>query len=215
MCAALTLAIAGIVPAYADQHCSTAGGGAETPHLIDSTGDWNGGTGTGTGLVPAGDVWREGSDVTAAWIAANPDPTKPGKYQAHVQIANLQGFEANQVVSFLWKWEGDKPEKVRRYVSASFNGRGVSYSYGYVGTSAAGNGEIHEDGSTTGKIVVGSPGEVVIDIKFAQMGSPTVGSVLGEPLAETRLLIGAAGTGLLSTADDTSDGDGCAEITLS
>lgn len=213
--AAMLVAMAGAVPARANQDCSTAGGSAEAPHLTDGSGDWNGGTGTGTGLVPAGDVWREGADVLAAWIAKDPAPN--GKYQAHIQIANLQNLEANEVINFLWDWAGTTPEQTRRYVSATISGRGgVSYRYGYVGRNATtGTGEINEVGSTSGKIVVGAPGEMIVDLPLNRMGSPTVGASLENPMAETRLLAGASGAGLLYVADDTSDGDGCLAITLS
>jgi len=88
------------------------------------------------------------------------------------------------------------------YLAASIDpGLGVSYSWGEQTVSAAGTGSYSKVGNATGSII---GNEVHIHVPVADVlakANVKPGSKLSGVLAETRLLIGAAGGGLVEQVD--------------
>ena len=208
--AALTVLAFGPVQAY-DETCSAANGSAATPHLEDGRGDWNGtitGNESGTAF---GDINNSHNDVLAGWL--NRDGNK---VTATITLAELTGNEINEVVYFFWNhFSAATPERTRRWVATTFNGRTVTYNYGHRTVNpTTGQGTIVTEGTTTGSIVAGSPGSITMNVPMSKMGNPVIGDELGDPVAESRFYAGVPGVyGQLYTIDNTRDGDGCTEIT--
>lgn len=202
--------------ANADLHCNVDAGTEAAPHLEDAAGDWEGiVTGNGQALIPYGDVYRESTDVLSAWI--NRTGTT---FTANIRLNTWSGLtETNAVYNFLWTYQGTSPvNQARRFVSARLV-RPLpipiyEFSYGWIDTS----GEIdliNTYGATTGSMIAGTPGAISIVIPFhrSQLGRPGPGAVLEDIVAEARVLVGAAGTGLLGVADIT-DGYPCPSLTI-
>lgn len=215
--AILAASMLGLVQAHAAGPCSTAGGTSATPHKVDPTNDWNGiATGNGSALIPYGDVYREGADITSAWISSPILIAGKTNYPVHVTLQNFAGIETNSPVYVQWTYDSGNPgvSQARRYVSFITNGRGTgTYNYGYLDKSGA-VGTYTSQGTTTGGFTTGPNAEIVINAPAAKMGNPPAGATLSAFLAETRTLIGAAGTGILGVADDTTNSEGCDDITL-
>ncbi|MBV9485588.1 MAG: S8/S53 family peptidase [Frankiaceae bacterium] len=101
---------------------------------------------------------------------------------------------------FLWNYKGKQ-----YFTDAEVDSVGaVTYHDGYVdGTTFT---TANDD---TGQFVAGKNGRVVVDVPLANIGSPAKGATLTAPAAQTRVLVGTAGTGgLIEQADGSSPGSG-------
>jgi hypothetical protein len=223
--------------AHADDCPTSATATANLPHVVDGTGDWQGNLGPQSRsdtAVPSGDVYREGTDITKAWISGT-----SGHLQAHVAIANLSKLQRGTEIFLEWT-HGDVPSNTYdpsgqkdaiRFVSLLLRGYSEEYAWGYRGApNAAGIRSYRAEGETTGSIVEGADGVVTWDIPAgntpggisgapaSDWGAPPAGDQLTRLRAATYLLAGSPETlpqnpqglrhGLLELADDTSDGSG-------
>lgn len=213
-----SLAAAGalaLLPAagHAQGDCELAAedGSSLTPHASDPANDWAGpvlGDGNPNG---AGDVWREGTDIIAAWLHRADD----GSMTANVQVANLNLFQPNSIFYILWDYDagGADLHRARRWVSGRLKGYGEAFTYGYHTTNpVTTNLTFFTMGDTTGTFTAGVGGIVSIDIPQGgttlpdpypnapyngqvigndDWGAPAPGSLLTAFAAETRVLIGS------------------------
>lgn len=176
-------------------------------------------TGNESGTLPYGDVYREGADILSVWLERDGDDIT-----AHIRIAELSAAQPNLIVYVLWDYAGSDAVRTRRWASGRLKGYGNVFTYGYFGQGATGSAFL-TDGETTGRIVVGSPGEIVIDLPKGgtssvsgvpndDWGAPAAGSTLGNLVAESRILLGSPEPlpppppvrhGFVGVADDTTD----------
>lgn len=191
----------------------------DNPNIVDGTGDWNGNLGTNTdALVPSGDIYREGTDITKAWINRDAE----GAYTAHIQVASLSAMQPNTNFYLLWDYAGSDETKSRRWVSGDIRGYAdPEFVFGYMSDDGVTGGRYVTVGTTTGHLVEGPLGEVVIDIPRGgandDWGAPTAGATLGGLLAEATILLGSPETlpenpaglkhGFIEIADDTTDAE--------
>lgn len=200
-----------VVPAHAHPGCGVTEVTAEAPHLTDPTEDYEGVVfGNGQAVLPYGDIYREQIDLVAGRLALGAD----GKYTAYIKLAMLDGTATNAVYYMLWDYENPEnpadDAQVRRYVSVNIprpNGAPQA-TWGYLDTSGA-IGVYTQQGGTTATVDLAT-GEFAIAVPMDRMGNPQAPATLGGILAESRMLIGARGTGLLSVVDQT-DGIPCVE----
>lgn len=207
-------------------------GSAARPHIADPFNDWRGPV-LGNGALGYGDVWREGTDIVAAWLARDPD----GNVSATIAVQNLALAQPNTIFYFLWDYEGGDALRHRRFVSARLKGYGEEFTYGYLAPSAATDNAFYTMGVTTGNINPGPLGTVSIDVPRDGMtdpdrnthapgaegqqvsndawGAPASGSLLELLVAESRVLIGSPEPlpppspvrhGLVGVADSSTDG---------
>lgn len=197
---------------------------AAAPHVVDGTGDWDGVvTGNETGTVPAADVYREGIDITKAWLHRDAD----GDLTANVEIADLSTLQPNAIFYILWDYTGTEPTKSRRFASGRLKGYGEAFSYGWLGPSSTGatGMTFYTEGDTTGSVTEGAPGVVSVDLPrtgttfsgspVTDWGAPVSGATLSNPQAESRFLVGSPEPlppnpvglrhGLVYVADTTED----------
>lgn len=173
---------------------------ASNPNMTDQANDWDGVvTGNGTATVPTGDIYREGADITAIWFGRD----TAGGIDAHIQVANLSELQPNAIFYFVWTYEGSDATRKERFVSARLKGYTTAYSYGYVAASdiPTSSRAYRTEGDTTGRIVAGAPGELVIDIPAGgttfsggsndDWGAPALGSVLDNPIGSATILAGS------------------------
>lgn len=200
------------VPAHATA-CDVDSGSGADPHLVDFAGDYEGIVGgNGQATIPYGDVYGDGTDLIAGWI------NRTGiVYTANIRTVTWTGLETNAIYYFLWTYNAGNPLQERRWVSAQLT-RPLptplyQFRYGYVDNTGP-IGNLIQQGSTTGTMTAGSPGNISIVIPMTRMGSPPSGATLGMILAEARVLLGTSQTGgLVGIADDT-DGAPCADLTI-
>lgn len=196
--AAALLAAMPLSVARAEGECAVSVdvAGATDPHLVDPDDD-GGGPVTG-GPTLLGDVYREGTNVTAAWLRRDGE----GTLSAHVQVQSLSVSQPNAIFYMLWDYEGGDALRRHRFASARLKAVDAAYSYGYFDEAA---GRFATIGDTTGELVPGDAGEVVINLpkegngfdRFypddvvpnAHWGAPT--DILTNISAESRLLVGS------------------------
>ena len=125
----------------------------------------------------------------------------PDKITYTMKVASLTSIPANAS----WRIRFVSADGLTYFVSMDTDQNGIiSYNYGtFSVTQGQGNY------STSGTADSGSynaDGTITITNSNSKTGSPGPGFTLTAIQAETDLLIGAAGTGFLSTVDDTSNG---------
>lgn len=217
--ACIILGMLGAVPAQAAT-CAFGGGDASDPHLADPSNDYDGLIfGNGQALVPYGDLYREGTDLTNIWIDATTGTPSTGSYKAkvNIQVVNLAGIESNAVYSVLWDYIDDPntaadDTREKRYVSAHLTERGaIVAEYGYTAPDPqTGINLVTAQGSILdATFTTGPGGGFSIPAPLKAMGNIQPGTELTGLLAEARVLLGARGTGLLGIADDTVNSEGC------
>ncbi len=217
--AAALIAGPGVVPAAADHEPDDFGcplhideTSAENPNIVDPVGDYNGVVTGNEGLAPWGDVYREGTDLTKAWLNRDNDT---GDVTGVIEVASLSGPQPNSIFYLLWDFESveDDPQQ-RRWVSARWALDRVIFTYGYLGPSVTGGEQFFTLGETTGTVEDGTPGRIVIDVPMAQLGDPQPGAVLSNFAAESRFLTGSPEPlpepsplrhGLVQLVDDTEN----------
>jgi hypothetical protein len=192
---------------------------ASAPHVTDNTNDWGGNVGgTGAGDAPAGDVYREGTDLTSAWISRSGDTLT-----AHLTVANLSEAQPNSIFYVYWTYEGADTTKAVRWVSARLKGYAVGSNYGYVAGSTlpTSSQTLTTVGDASATVAAGTPGRIDIvipkDGDAADWGAPNPGSTLADIYAESRILAGSPEPlpqnpsglkyGFVYPADTTIDGD--------
>jgi len=225
---ALAIAGAMMVPlavtsAHAGCTVPTSEASADAPHVIDLLNDWHGvATGYEDGTVPGADLYREGIDITKAWIGQDAE----GNLTANIEVATLSKIQPNSIFYMLWDYEGSSPERARRFVSARLKGYAEGFTFGsYVINPVTGDPLYYTDGQTTGSVTEGTPGTLSIVIPrtgetlsgsaIADWGAPTPGSLLVNPTAESKFLVGSPESlppnpsglrhGFVYEADDTTD----------
>lgn len=200
---ALAVALLAPLATVASSHaaCSVPVNAASsaTPHVDDETGDWSGvATGNEQGTVPGADLYREGIDLTGAWIAQAED----GSLTANIEVATLSTLQPNAIFYMLWHYAGSDAAKELRWVSGRLKGYDVAFTYGYHAENpVTGNPAFITEGNTTGVVQEGSPGVISIDIPAGgstlsggsndDWGAPAPGSTLTFPTAESRFLLGS------------------------
>jgi hypothetical protein len=173
---------------------------ADSPHLVDPEGDWNGLSGNGA-EDGVGELYREGVDITAAWFARDAE----GGIDAVTQIASLSDLQPNTIFYLLWyspDTDGVAPDRSTRWVSARIRGYAEpTYTYGHMAQGLTGI-QFFTDGETTGTVATGTPGTISVDIPLEEMGidasageyftfadlAGIFGGLLG---AESRILLGS------------------------
>ncbi len=115
-----------------------------------------------------------------------------------IKVANLSSIPANGH----WKVQFATPvlpASVTAYFveMTSDQNANVSFGYGTVGTTTTTVGTA-DDGATNAN------GTITITVANSKVGNPTVGQTIIKVQGRTQLLVGAAGTGLLSTIDSTT-----------
>lgn len=161
---------------------------AGNAHSTDEANDWEGvAFGNGSATIPAGDVYREGTDLVAAWLSEAED----GTVQANMKVADLgTGVMANAIFYMLWT-SGTGPES-QRFASVRFKGYENAYSYGYQTTNpVTGNGLFFTSGDTTGSVDVENDTVIVNLPEGTPWGSPEPGSTIIGIKAESRILVGS------------------------
>lgn len=215
--AVAAIALAAVVPTSAfaeDPDCTAAGGSSATPHVNDPAGDWNGLVfGNESALIPYGDVHREGTDILTAWISL-----ADGKYYANLSVGTLDGTQVNTTYGVRWLNAAGPAAQARRFVQVQFSERGApTYEHGYLAVDPQTEiDNVNTVGTTRGTVSLGSPGIISIEIPFGAQANRIPKPLEMEGVtAETRVLLGARGTGLLGLADSSDDGDGpCFNIIL-
>ena len=234
----LAATFAPLSQARADDCAGTTGANAERPAALDLTEDWTGNLGArsdSSAAVPAGDVYRGGTDITKAWISGT-----SGHLVAHIQVGDASKLDRGAEFFFEWT-DGDVPpsqldpggvKDAKRFVEVALRGYEEEYIWGYVspGTGVNGGDIYRTDGNTTGRVVEGANGELQIDLPTgdtkgivsgapaSDWGSPAVGDTLSLINVEAFLLLGTPETlpsnpsglrhGLLEAVDDTTNGTG-------
>lgn len=188
--AAIALASVAPVAGQAQELCSIPLAEANTanPHSTDATNDWEGLVlGNGAATVPAGDVYREGTDLVAAWLSRAAD----GTLQGNMRVADLgTGNLPNATFYMLWN-AGGGTESLK-WASARFKGYEVAYAYGYQTVNpVTGNGQFATVGNATGSVDVEGDTIVVNLPAGTAWGEPTVGSTISGIGAEARILLGS------------------------
>ena len=222
----LVASVGSVTSAQAIDCVGVDGADADTPHVVDFTSDWVGNLSERprSGTYPGGDVWREGTDITQGWIARGED----GRLRAYIQVVELLGIEQNAVFYFRWSYTGSTPAQSKRWVSVRLKAYGSSFSYGFITTSITGGTLYSTVGDTTGTVIPGRPGTLVMDFPTgegtADWGQPAPGSTLDEPLALSFFSRGSPEQlppnptglryGFIDLADDTADGDFCETIDI-
>lgn len=221
------LALAG-GPAHANHTLPTPGNcviaasaaGAANPQLTDATGDYEGLLGNGNG--GAGDIYREGTDLTAAWFT-----TDANGAHAVSQVVSLIDPQPNAVYYFQWQYPDDDPappNKSERYAVARFKGYAPTvFEYGHLETSITGGTLFVADGPTTGTITAGALGTISVDVPLALMGNPGAGEYLVDLIVDSGVLVGSPERlpppspfrhGLIEPADTTTDGPQACDVAL-
>lgn len=214
----LLVGLMGFGPAHAVTSCSVLDGSETNAHLEDPAGDYGGAVGgSGNGLY--GDINGSANDLTAVWLKKGTGAS--GIWgQAEIRVVNLTGLEVNESIFVLWNFEDathPAPYKWTRYASWEVTRPGVTpivrYTYGYLDTTpqpgGATGGTFTQEGGTSGTTTLGSPGKISINIRNSQMSSTSANSELLNFTAESRVLIGAQGAGLLPAPIDETDGGPC------
>lgn len=178
------------VAGQAEEFCTIAlsEATATNAHSTDLANDWDGVVfGNGAATVPAGDIYREGTDLTAAWLSLAED----GTLQGNMSVADLgAGNLPNATFYMLWN-VGEGAESLR-WASARFKGYEVAYAYGYQTINpVTGNGQFATVGDTTGSIDVEGDTVIVNLPANTAWGSPAAGSTIYGISAETRILLGS------------------------
>ncbi|MFN2613879.1 MAG: hypothetical protein ABR552_03560 [Actinomycetota bacterium] len=212
---AMMLGFAAIPSAHATYDCSTGGATESNPQLADDQNDYNGAIGGNQSGIPFGDVWGPGTDITEGWISNT--GTGQSKWTANIETASLAGDELNAIYTFYFNYPTGDPVQNRKFVEVTVTRPGAATvapvlkaDYGYLDTT----GPIKLTtvvGNTTATFTPGSPGKISIVIPIGKttfFGSPVAGNIFNSLLIETRLLVGAAGTGFLELIDD-ADGFPC------
>lgn len=191
-----TLAVAGViapVAGQADEICSIplAEATLANPQSTDALNDWDGlAFGNQAATVPAGDIYREGTDLEAAWLSRAPN----GALRGNVKLQDLgAGVLVNVNFYVNWTYEGSDPTKAQRFASARFVGAQVEYTFGHIAASTipGSNAQLVTDGGTTGAVNVDSD-TIFIDMPLStDWGSPTEGADLYLIFAESRVLVGS------------------------
>ena len=197
----LALSAMGFGPARADHAACTIGDASgEHPMLADPSNDWEGAL-TGNGNGAFGDVYREGIDITSAWLSVEGTKTF-----ANIMVNDLAGIEMNTWYLMQWNYND-----VRYYVAAlptrpgSSGQLNVTYEYGTIETSATSSNTYTTRGSSTGSFDVEAD-LVRVEVKLNRMGSPPPGAVLADLYSRVFFQVGVT----LQTVDDT-DFDPCVE----
>lgn len=215
--ACLATGLFGAVPSQAAD-CSFGGGSASDPQIVDPTNDFDGfAFGSGNGLPPYGDVYREGTDLTNLWIDAATGTPGASSFKAkvHIAVANLAGIETNAVYYVKWDYVDDPntsadDTRIDRFVSARLTERGALVAeHGYTAPDPqTGVTNITPVGTITdATFTTGPDGGFVIPAPLKSMGNIQPGDELAGVTGEARVLLGARGTGLLGIADDTTNAD--------
>lgn len=205
-------------------------GSAENPNLTDPANDWEGLVlGNGSATYPVGDVYREGTDIVSAWLARDAE----GDMTANIQVADLGEVQPNAIFYFLWTYGTTEANGVeveaRRWASARMKGYTSAFSFGNLvpsSTLPTSTQTFRTEGDTTGTIDVAGDlltidlprgGVSFLGESTDNWGAPEGGSVLLEPSAEARFLIGSpeplpsnpAGLrhGYVYPADDSANAD--------
>ncbi|MFP5225877.1 MAG: hypothetical protein ACLGH3_10070 [Actinomycetota bacterium] len=198
--ALLAIAAAALVPVQAQAfgHCATEGGttlsvaDGTSPHALDEANDYGGTVfGSGSGSEPMADIYREGTDLIAAWLDRDPDT---GTLRANAQVADLgTGVMINANFYIQWNYAGTDPDKAQRWASIRMKGYDTAYSYGYFGASTipTSGGTFFTVGTTTGSVDVENDTLSVTLPADTDWGSPTVGATLFAVTAESRILLGS------------------------
>lgn len=192
--------------------------GPDNPHVTDGVKDWYG-PALGNGQVGFGDIYRDGTDITAAWIARDGSGT-----HAVIQVADMLLGEQQVNTEFYLLFDypdptppppgPDVPDKTRRWVSAFFKGYAPAvFEWGYQAEGVGGNMQFFPEGGTTGSVTPGPNGTVSIDVPLAGM-EIDAGEYLNNLVAETRVLTGSPETlpdpspvrhGFVQLADSTEE----------
>lgn len=215
--------------AYAPAHADVTltcdmHGSAASPAVVDATGDAVLG-----GIDPSVDPTttpNDPTDVRSAWFETAAD----GTASVHVSLNNVLPESTNLMVYVAFDFPHPNPDPtatfkniVTNFVAAELHPSASpaiapSFQYGYLDTSTPGLATQTTQGFTSGSVTPGQPGEIAIDVPLAQLGAPQPGDVLTNLSVQTQVLIGAPGTGhpeispavasgsgLLLSADDTSN----------
>jgi len=178
------------IAGQADDICSIplSEAGAANAHSTDPVNDWEGiAFGNGAATVPAGDIYREGTDLTGAWLSRAAD----GTLQGNMSVADL-GTGNLPNATFYMLWNSGAGIESLRWASARFKGAEVAYAYGYQTINpVTGNGQFATVGETTGAIDVDGDTVVVNLPAGTAWGSPEAGSTIVGISAESRILLGS------------------------
>lgn len=228
LAAMLVLAAMPLTAAQAsDCPIGTSAASASHPLVTDPSNDWEGVVfGNGSATVPGGDIYREGTDLTAGWISSAAD----GSMTANIQVASLSDAQPNAIFYFLWTNGEVGGAPGRRWVSARLKGYTTAYSFGNLvaGTLPTSAQTFKTEGDGTGRLI---PAENLIQIDLPRggtsfsgystddWGAPAAGSELEEPLIEARILLGSPEPlpsnpsglrhGFVYLADDSLNGETC------
>lgn len=234
----VSAALAPIGAARADDCAGTATASGDRPAAIDLTEDWTGNLGARSdtsATIPAGDIYRGGTDITKAWISGT-----SGHLVAHVGVGDA--IKLDRGAQFYFEWtHGDVPpnaldasgiKEAVRFVQAIFKGYEEEYIWGYISpTGGATGGAVYRtDGNTTGRVIEGPNGEIQIDLPTgdtkgivsgapaSDWGSPSAGDLLTNVASETFVVLGTPETlpsnpsglrhGFLEPVDDSVNGSG-------
>lgn len=171
----------------------------DNPHVVDPANDWEGAAfGNESATVPAGDVYREGTDVISTWISRD----EQGNLFGNIRTGELSEMQPNAIFYLLWTYEGSDPTRSRRFVSARLKGYGMAASYGYHSVNpVTGNPAFITEGETTLKVdpvnnvlsvAIPRGGKTTLSgVSTDDWGAPAQGAELAEILAEARLLVGS------------------------
>lgn len=165
---------------------------ADNPHAPDDANDYGGTVfGTGSGSEPMADIYREGTDLTGAWLSTGPD----GNLRANVAVADLgAGALANVNFYVLWNYEGGDAAKSQRWASARMKGYATEFTYGYMaaGSLPTSNATFATVGLASGIVDVDSD-TISIDLPLTapDWGAPAEGACLLAVSGESRILLGS------------------------
>ena len=167
-----------ISPAVASSNCTPPG----TTVVTDPASDQNG--------APAA---NQQLDIQSLSIAEQCFADGLDKLTFTLKVADLSSVPANAH----WKVRFVFGSTTYYVEMLSDQNRNVSYGYGTIGTTTTPVGSADE-GSFA------ADGTIVITVANSKVGGPTVGQSITTIQAQTQLLVGAAGTGLLAGIDSTS-----------
>lgn len=181
------------------------------PNAEDPAGDWVGLTPGARRGLPWGDAYREGTDILKVWATRGADDTFP--IRVHVQVASLGEQQPNSHFSVEWTTGADTQTPVRNWVGVILGGLETRFRYGHIEDDGTIGGQLFAtDGPTTGQLLTGTPGTVVIDVPAA--AAPVVGGRMTNFQAATHFLLGSPEPlpyplrykhGLLELIDDTKN----------
>jgi hypothetical protein len=165
---------------------------------------------------PCGPLWSAPSsdqanpklDIFSGSLSDNSRSSTTPSLTTTLTIANLSAYNATSDAPgtaneyyFVWAFNGTS-----YYTNAESSPSGTTYSYGTYSSTTGFSGA----GSATGSFNPGTNGTVTVTVPFSAIGNPVAGDAFSSAaiFGQTGQLTGAAGSGLVSTAEkDTSTYD--------